>query len=225
MPSQVFDQLVQLASHLSASNPAEGRPARHLLGITGAPGSGKSTLASQLADALNQLGKPTALVPMDGFHLADVQLERLGRRGRKGASDTFDAAGYLALLQRLRQDRSATIYAPGFERDLEQPLAAAIAVEPDADLIITEGNYLLCPGPPWPVINDLLDEVWFVQLPQTTRLARLTARHIRFGKSREEAELWVRQVDQPNAAAIESWRGRASRLIDLETLELAGPSA
>ena len=109
---------------------------RRLLGIAGAPGAGKSTLAARLA---RELGEQAVLVPMDGFHLADAALERLGRLGRKGAPDTFDAGGYVSLLQRLRTARpqDAPVWAPMFERDLEQPLAGAIEVGAEVPLVIT----------------------------------------------------------------------------------------
>ena len=70
---------------------ADGR--RKLLGLVGAPGSGKSTLAHAIEQALPGRAQ---VVPMDGFHLAQVELQRLGRADRKGAPDTFDSAGYVA---------------------------------------------------------------------------------------------------------------------------------
>src|SRR5262245_23217738 len=89
-----------------------GRPGeRHLLGITGAPAAGKSTLATALVSAL---GPDAVLVPMDGYHLAAAELIRLGRLDRKGAPDTFDADGYVALLRRLRSRDDAVVYAPEF---------------------------------------------------------------------------------------------------------------
>ncbi|NEE25652.1 nucleoside/nucleotide kinase family protein, partial [Streptomyces sp. SID7982] len=54
---------------------------RRILGIAGPPGAGKSTLADRLVAALD--GR-AALVPMDGFHLAAAELDRLGRADRKG---------------------------------------------------------------------------------------------------------------------------------------------
>ena len=82
---------------------------RRLLGIVGTPGAGKSTLCAALTAGL---GDQAALVPMDGFHLANQELLRLGRRGHKGAPDTFDADGYAALLGRLRRPEGRTSSAP-----------------------------------------------------------------------------------------------------------------
>jgi pantothenate kinase len=192
---------------------------RAVLGVVGCPGSGKSTFVDRLVASLGARveGGPAAVahVPMDGFHLADQALDRLGLRHRKGAPETFDAAGYAALLRRLRTETATTVYAPAFERDLEQPLAGAIAVPPSVRLVVTEGNYLLLDGP-WSAVRGLLNEAWFVQVGDETRVRRLVARHERFGKTHQEAVDWVRTVDQPNAELVHPTAGLADLVVDLD---------
>lgn len=185
---------------------------RRLLGIAGPPAAGKTTLARYIAA---EVGTAAIVVPMDGFHLADVELNRLGNADRKGAPDTFDAYGYVALLRRLRDPGPEIVYAPAFERDLDQPIAGSIAVAPDIRLVITEGNYLLRDTEPWRQIRPLLDECWWVSADDAIRLQRLIDRHVEFGKSREFAESWVARSDEANARTIaEDWR-RADRVIRL----------
>ena len=150
---------------------------------------------------------------MDGFHLADVELRRLGRLDRKGAIDTFDAHGYLALLQRIRANPLHTVYAPAFDRSLEEPVAGSIPIAPHVRLIVTEGNYLLDDDEPWPTIRELMSEVWFIDARPEECRRRLVARHIEFGKSPQEARAWVREVDERNAERIEKVRTRADLLI------------
>lgn len=191
---------------------------RILIGIAGAPGAGKTTVAEWLVSALMQRGISAVHVPMDGFHLADAALDALGRRERKGAIDTFDGFGYLNLLRRLRADLSAPIYAPSFERDIEQPIAGSIAVESSAQVIVSEGNYLLAQVDPWPDVRAALDEVWFADVEQTVRLERLHARHVRFGKSSAEATAWIDLVDEPNAREILAAREFADLTIDVDAL-------
>jgi pantothenate kinase len=141
-----------------------------------------------------------------------VALRRLGLLDRKGAPETFDAWGYAALLRRVRTARE-TVWAPGFERDLEQPLAGAIAIEPDVELVVTEGNYLLLDRPEWRSVRAELDQTWFLDVPDQVRRPRLVARHAAFGKTPAEAEAWVSRVDDANAALVSPGRDAADRVV------------
>ncbi|MFJ6043942.1 nucleoside/nucleotide kinase family protein [Brachybacterium paraconglomeratum] len=189
---------------------------RRLLGIAGAPGAGKSTLAERL---VAELGERAVLVPMDGFHLADAALERLGRLTRKGAPDTFDAGGYVALLQRLRTQRpgDAPVWVPMFERELEQPLAGAIEVRAEVPLVITEGNYLLLEDGPFAQVRAMLDACWFVEVPERLRHERLIARHERFGKSPQAARDWALGPDEDNARLVAGTRDRADVVVGVSS--------
>ncbi|NED96913.1 nucleoside/nucleotide kinase family protein [Phytoactinopolyspora alkaliphila] len=189
---------------------------RRIIGVVGAPGAGKSTFASALTRAV---GVGAVGLPMDGYHLADAELERLGLRSRKGAPETFDAYGYAALLARVRAREPHIVYAPGFERVLEQPIAGALPIGPEPDVVITEGNYLLLDGPGWRRARSLMDEVWFVVTGEELRQRRLVERHIRFGKSPEAARRWVAEVDQPNAAQVAACQDRADLVVDLRRWE------
>src|SRR3954452_13667984 len=183
---------------------------RRILGIAGPPGGGKSTVARTVVAAL---GDGARLVPMDGFHLAQAELVRLGRRDRMGAPDTFDAAGYVALLRRLRDGTEDVVYAPEVRREIEEPINAAIAVPRDVPLVITEGNYLLVDDGPWAEVRRLLDETWYVVQQEETRKRLLIARHIQFGKDPEFAREWVLRSDERNAELVATTRGRADALV------------
>jgi pantothenate kinase len=188
---------------------------RAVLGIAGVPGAGKSTLADAIvAGVAAARGEDwVAHVPMDGFHLADVQLDRLGARHRKGAPDTFDADGYAHLLRRLVEEPDTWVYAPGFERTLEQPIAAAMVVPPSARLVVTEGNYLLLAEPRWQAARAQLDEVWYVTGDDDLRRSRLVDRHVTFGKEPSAAAAWVEQTDEVNAALVASAAHGADRIV------------
>ena len=188
------------------------RPGRAILGITGPPAAGKSTLAETL---LAELAPPAAYVPLDGFHLAHHVLQELGMVHRKGAPDTFDAAGYVALLRRLRDPGEGTVYAPQFCRDIEDSLANAIPVPPDVRLVITEGNYLLVQSGPWAELGGLLDEVWYLDLDEPVRLRWLADRHVRYGRDAAEAAARATGPDQRNAELIEATRPHADLIINV----------
>ncbi|MFF2186943.1 nucleoside/nucleotide kinase family protein [Streptomyces sp. NPDC058155] len=205
MHARQFDVLARRARQLAA--PGQ----RRILGIAGAPGAGKSTLAADLVAAL---GGSAVLVPMDGFHLAQAELRRLGRADRKGAPDTFDAVGYAALLARLRTPASGVVvYAPAFDRTLEEAVAGSIPVDPDVPLVVTEGNYLLHDGGDWAAVRALVDEAWFLEIDPVVRVRRLVDRHVRFGKERPHAERWVRDSDEANARLVAQGRHRADLVV------------
>ncbi|WP_332662748.1 nucleoside/nucleotide kinase family protein [Aeromicrobium sp.] len=208
MDSDLLDDLADRAIGLT------GDDRRVLLGITGAPGAGKTTLAAALVQRLRADGLAVAHVPMDGFHLADAALIERGLLDRKGAIETFDAHGYLALLRRLRIELDHDVLAPDFERTLEQPIAGAITVRPQDRIVVTEGNYLLDDEGAWPAVRAALDETWFIDIDDSVRVGRLVRRHVRFGKPEPEAASWVAQVDEANARRVIARRSAADLVVD-----------
>jgi pantothenate kinase len=186
---------------------------RAVLGISGAPGAGKSTLAQRVVAAI---GTEAVVVPMDGFHLHDDELARLGLSDRKGAPETFDVAGYAALLRRLRTETTHTVYAPAFDRSRELAVAGAIAVHPWHRLVVTEGNYLLYDAPGWSDLLPLFDETWFVQGDDDVRRERLVQRHIAHGKPPEQARRWATVSDQANADLVARTRVAADLLVTVD---------
>ena len=188
---------------------------RRLLGITGSPGAGKTTLAVTLVHTLNAgSGEPVAVhLPMDGFHLANATLDRLGRHDRKGAVDTFDGWGFVALLARLRAELDNPVYAPSFRRSVDEPVAGEIEIPAGVPLVVVEGNYLLVDTEPWSRVRGLLDETWFCVTPADERQDRLVDRHTRHGRSAAAALSWARDVDAHNAELIERTRDRADLLV------------
>jgi pantothenate kinase len=203
-----LDELIARAHALAADAQRSGE--RRLLGIAGAPGSGKSTLAAAI---VSRLGDCARYVPMDGFHLANAELDRLGRRDRKGAVDTFDAAGYLTLLGRLRIRVEEVVYTPQFRREIEEPVAGALPVPRDVSLVVTEGNYLLHTEAPWSAIRDLLDEAWYLDPPVAVRHDRLIRRHEAYGKPPAAARAWALGSDERNAVLVAAGRDRADLVI------------
>jgi pantothenate kinase len=189
------------------------QPGRSLLGIAGAPGAGKSTISEWLLDhLLRDFSGQVALVPMDGYHLAQSVLESRGLQHRKGAPDTFDGVGFVAMLHQLRSQTSRELFAPVYQRELNDAIAGAIAVPEQTRLVITEGNYLLLDDAPWDEVASLLDEIWFVELEQDERLRRLTARHLRFNDDPAIAEWRATGNDERNARLVAAG-GRRSTLI------------
>ena len=205
--------IVEVAALAAELVERAGTRRRTIIGICGAPGAGKSTLAGLLVRAVNEIAAGTAVVVgMDGFHLAKSVIAVDDRSLRRGAPDTFDAAGYAAMLARLRTGDDDIVYAPEYRREIEDPVNAAIAVSRSVRLVVTEGNYLLHPD--WVTARAQLDEVWYLEAPdETVRVERLIARHVRYGKPPARARDHVLTSDERNAALVASHRERADRVL------------
>ena len=197
-----FAEMVSRIAHGARSRP------RYVFGLAGPPGSGKSTVAARLADALGAV-----VVPMDGFHLDNTELDRLGLSGVKGAPETFDAAGFVRLVEQLTHT-TEPVRAPSFDRIADRTIARAITVGPDDRIVIVEGNYLLLDRAPWSALRALFDRTGYIDVDDATRVERLVARHVHHGRSLEDAREFVRKSDEANAPIIAATRPRADVLID-----------
>ena len=184
------------------------------------PGAGKSTLAAALVEALNAGPAPEAVdpwvarLPMDGFHFAQAQLVAMGLRDRMGAPETFDATAYAQTLERITRDDQA-VTAPAFDRTVEEPTADGVRIEAHHRLVVTEGNYLLLPGQPWARARARMAEVWYVHLDDATRVRRLVARHVEFGKTPDAAAAWVMRSDEANARLVGQHAATADLVVEV----------
>ncbi|TQL64319.1 phosphoribulokinase/uridine kinase family protein [Rarobacter faecitabidus] len=191
-----------------------------LVALVGAPGAGKSYVSAALGECLQQFAElgETACMAMDGYHLSNSALDSLGLRSKKGAPETFDPAGLASLLRRVRSGEPGTIYAPDYDRDLHEPVAARFAIPPGSGIVLVEGNYLLLDGGRWAEVTRAFDVSIFLDVPGELRRARLQARHVSFGRTPQQAADWVESVDEPNALLIEASAVRATVRVDAEAL-------
>lgn len=209
-PQHLSATVAELVRHVEALLDSSDRV---VLGLAGPPGVGKSTVAARLVE---ELAPGTAVVlPMDGFHLSGSELARLGLAARKGAPETFDAWGYAATLARITARNEPVVHVPRFDRDLEEPIAAGIAVDASVPLVLTEGNYLLVDDEPWARARASMSQVWYLEVPEELRHRRLLRRHQAHGRSAAQARDWVATVDEPNARLIAATAHRADLVVRL----------
>lgn len=186
---------------------------RFIIGIVGKPGAGKSTLTSHLIENLPK--DSVSLVPMDGYHLSNLQLKNLGLSDRKGAFNTFDSNGYVSLLKRINTETDQDIYYPVFHREIEESYAADGVVLANTKIVLTEGNYLLFDKAGWEKVAAELTEIWYININDSLRIERLVKRHEFYGKDKESALNWATGTDEINAKIVESTAARADVIINI----------
>lgn len=184
-----------LARHLTTI-PHSGH--RRLVAIVGPPASGKSTLVANLA----ALDPSFAVVPMDGFHLDNATLDQIGLRDRKGSPDTFDAAGFLSLVQALRT--TAQVSFPLFDRMLDGTVPDAGRICSGHTTALIEGNYLLLDQPIWRDLAQHWDVSVFIDTPMATLEQRLMQRWLDHGFSSDDAATKAKANDLPNAQLLQA---------------------
>jgi len=186
---------------------------RFIIGIVGKPGAGKSTLTTHLIENLPK--DSVSLVPMDGYHLSNLQLKNLGLSDRKGAFNTFDSNGYVSLLKRINTETDQDIYYPVFHREIEESYAADGVVLANTKIVLTEGNYLLFDKAGWEKVAAELTEIWYININDSVRIDRLVKRHEFYGKDKESALNWATGTDEINAKIVESTAARADVIINI----------
>jgi len=180
---------------------------RRLVAIVGAPASGKSTLAEQLSQELSDLGCPSQVVPMDGFHLDNGILSERQLLARKGALETFDIGGLLNLVKRVAEEE--LVFHPKFDRARDLSLAGAGVIANDCDTIIIEGNYLLNASPIWRELSQYWDLSIQIDIPITLLEERLIKRWLSLGLSLDQATVRAKENDLVNAEVVRSTSGVA----------------
>lgn len=174
--------------------------ARFLLALAGPPATGKSTVAEAVVARLLSEGRRAALVPMDGFHLDNRILEARGLLSRKGAPETFDAEGFLTLIQRLKA--GVDVVVPVFDRSRDIAIAGASVVPADIEIVVAEGNYLMFDEAPWRGLAEFWDLAVFLDASEDVLRDRLVARWRVYGLDPAAALTRAEANDLPNARRI-----------------------
>lgn len=207
--------LARLVPHILDMDSRLGR--RIAIGLAGGPGAGKSTLAAELVIQLNAVHPGSAaLVPMDGFHIRHARLEALGQTDYKGAPHTFEGAAFVGFLHHLKQ-ATEPVSGPGYSRKIEDTVENAFTVQPEARILIVEGNYLLLTEAPWAGVRPLLDYAVFLDVPRELVRARLLKRHAEEGLfTQERNRAHIERNDLPNYDLVHLSQDRADLVIEMD---------
>ena len=193
--STIEDRVAAIVARLP-----ERAGARRLVALAGPPATGKSTIAEVLRKALAAKGAKAVVVPMDGYHLDNRILSERGLLARKGAPETFDAQGFIAMIRRLKIGEEA--FVPVFDRSRDIAIAGAGLVPASADTIIVEGNYLMFDEAPWRDLAPLWDVALFLDASETVLRERLVQRWRDHGLTEQAGLARAEENDLPNARVI-----------------------
>lgn len=193
--STIEDRVAAIVARLPAR-----AGARRLVALAGPPATGKSTIADALRAALVARGANAVVVPMDGYHLDNRILSERGLLSRKGAPETFDAHGFIAMIRRLRA--SEETFVPVFDRTRDIAIAGAGLIPATADTIIVEGNYLMFDEAPWRDLAPLWDAALFLDASEAVLRERLVQRWRDHGLADRAAVARAEENDLPNARRI-----------------------
>ncbi|MEW5946751.1 MAG: nucleoside/nucleotide kinase family protein [bacterium] len=192
---------------------------RLLVAIAGGPGSGKSTLLSRLEERARRSFPPYlfAFLPFDGFHFPNAYLDAHEHEGAplrsiKGSPPTFDTAKAVSKLKELKSGGADVLF-PAYSREIHDPVADALLVPAATRIVVVEGNYLLYDGPGYGEMPGLFDLKIYLHTDRETARRGVIARHVRGGRTPEDAERYFRAVDSGNFDLVEGTRSRADVIV------------
>ena len=174
---------------------------RFIIAIAGPPGSGKSTLSEQLVEMLKIQSIQSHIISLDGFHLENSILKRLGLLDRKGSPSTFDVPAFIQVMHRLAAYES-DVAIPKFDRKKDISIERASIVSTKDRILIVEGNYLLLNNKQWAELQDIWDETVFINPGMGVLKKRLIDRWLFYGMDNESAQNRAFRNDIPNAKNV-----------------------
>ena len=174
---------------------------RFIIAIAGPPGAGKSTLSEQLVTMLKTRSRHSRIISMDGFHLENSTLKRLGLFDKKGSPTTFDVPAFIQVMKRLAAYES-DVAIPKFDRKKDISIERASIVSTQDKILIVEGNYLLLNDEQWVELQDIWDETVFINPGMDILEKRLIDRWLSYGMDNESAKNRAFGNDIPNAKNI-----------------------
>jgi pantothenate kinase len=131
---------------------------------------------------------------------------------RRGAPWTFDAAAFVAAVQRIKHEGHASL--SSFDHAVGDPIPDDIVIDKRRHLVVlVEGNYLFLQEEPWVQMQAVFDDLWFVDCPIDVAMQRVYHRQTSIGLLPTESESRIASNDRPNAELVNACKGAARVLV------------
>lgn len=192
---------------------------RVIVGIAGPAGAGKSVIAAIFDEIAKQRPLPFKIetIGIDAFHYSNdfllvntIDDEPL--KNHKGRFDTYDVAKLAEALKRFSLGYGVSL--PTYSRKTHDPIDDAINIKKgEATLLIVEGLWLLYDKNDWEKVGKLLDYSIFVEADKEKVREGVLARHVRGGRTPEDASSYYEKNEAKNFDIIMKTKIRASKII------------
>ena len=191
---------------------------RFVLGIAGPTGSGKSTMVA-LFDAFakqSEFSFSLRTLGIDAFHFPEAYLKSHATadgslKEWKGRFDSYDVPKLVEVLDKFRSGDAVEL--PTYSRRTHEPVEHAVSVKEKNALLIVEGLWLLYQKSGWETIGPRLDHSIFVEADEEAVRAAVVERHMRGGRTREDAEQYYDRVDKRDFELVNQTISRANKII------------
>lgn len=192
---------------------------RIIVGVAGPAGSGKSVIVALFCEIAKQLSLPFRFetIGIDAFHYANEFLLTNYSDGKplkdhKGRFDTYDVEKLTESLRRFSSGDAVSF--PKYSRKSHNPIENAIIIEKEEPvLLIIEGLWVLYDKDGWEKIGELLDFSIFVETNKETVRHGVLERHVRGGRTTEEAAKYYEANEAKNFDLIMKTKNRADKII------------
>ena len=196
---------------------------RYVISLCGACGSGKSVFTAVFDNLFKQLDFPFVYthIGIDSFHfnneylLSNYAMDYNGRKQVlkefKGRHDTYDI---LALNVKLEEFISGkAVKFPIYSRELHNPIENAISITNPYTLLLIEGNCLYYNKGEYVKLIKQFDYKFFLDSTIDGNKAGVVDRHIKGGRTKEDAENFYKKSDSLHFPYINQSKTLADRIL------------
>lgn len=185
-----------------------GGMARMVIGFAGPSGSGKSVTAEIVRSLIAAENKDLNVytTDIDAFHFPNSKLDTMRDtkgvvlRSIKGRYDTYNVYALKDVLARFKAGEYVAM--PRYSRVIHDPIADGVTIPEGPALLLIAGLWLLRDTPDWRAVRVHIDHLFQIEGDAERMREYSIQRHMRGGRSREDAEAFYERSDAPNTREI-----------------------